>query len=97
MEDPWTALTLCFLCGFHFFLYREGFSRVYDIDYRTWSSGLEIFQKGPSVTTIGIGGVYAFGGEIVKFFEVGVPVCMVDWEMGSKRLDERTYITISFS
>lgn len=78
MGDPWTPLTLCFLRSFHFFLYRKGFSRVYDIDYRTWSSGLEIFQKGSSVAAVGIGGVYAFSREIVKFLEVGVPVCVVD-------------------
>jgi len=76
MGDPWTPLTLCFLRSFHFFLYRKGFSGVYDIDYRTWSSGLEIFQKGSSVTAVGIGGVYAFGREIIKFLEVGVPVCI---------------------
>ena len=82
MGDPWTALTLCFLRSLHFFLYRKGFSGVYDIDYCTWSSGLEIFQKSSSVTAVGIGRVYAFGREIVKFFEVGVPARLVDWEMG---------------
>ena len=88
MEDPRTILTLRFLRSFHFLLYRKGFPGVYDIDYRTWSGGLEIFQKSPSVAAVGIGGVYAFCREIVKFLEVGVPVCMADWEIGSKRLDE---------
>jgi len=47
---------------------------MYNIDYRTWSSGFKIFQKGSGVTAVGVGGVYALGGEIVEFFEVGVPV-----------------------
>lgn len=70
---------------------------MYDVDYRTRSSGLEIFQKGSGVTTVSIGGVYAFGREIVEFLEVGIPVRVVGWEMGLTRLDEWTYITISFS
>jgi len=97
MRNSWSALTLCFLCSFHFFFYRKRFPGVYNVDYRTRSSGFEIFQKGSGVTTVGVGGVYAFGGEIVEFLEVGVPVCVGDWEMGSRRLDEWTYITISFS
>jgi len=69
------TLTLCFLCGPHLFFYCESFPGVYYIDYRTWSSGFEIFQERPGVTAVGVGGVYAFGGEIVQFLEVGVPVC----------------------
>jgi len=97
MRNPWAALTLCFLCSFHFFFYRKRFPRVYDVDYRTRSSSFEIFQKGSGVTAVGVGGVDAFGGEIVEFLEVGVPVCVVDWEMRSGRLGEWTHITISFS
>ena len=55
---------------------------MYDVDYRTRSSGLEIFQKGSGVTAVSIGGVYAFGREIVEFLEVGIPVRVVGWKMG---------------
>ena len=47
---------------------------MYDIDYCTGSSGLEIFQKGPSVAAVGIRGVYALGREVVELLEIGVPM-----------------------
>jgi hypothetical protein len=75
IELSLTTLTLCFLRGFHFFVYRKCFSGVYDIDYRAWPSRFKIFQKGSGVTAVGVRGVYAFGGEVVEFLEVGVPVC----------------------
>ena len=49
------------------------------------------------MAAVSVGGIYAFGGEVVEFLEVGVPVCAVDWKIVSKRFDGRTYITISFS
>ena len=70
-----STLTLCFLRGLHLFFYRESFPGMYDIDYRTWSGGFKVFQKCPGVTAVGVGGVYAFGGKIIEFLEVGVPVC----------------------
>lgn len=75
MGTPWIAPTLCFLCSLYFFLYRKRFTGVYDIDYRAWSSGFQILQECPGVAAVGVGGVYAFGGEIIEFLEVGVPVC----------------------
>ena len=75
MEDSLTALTLCLLCSFHLLFYRKRFPGVYDIDYRTWSGGLEIFQECSGVTAVSVGGVYTLGGEIIEFLEVGVPVC----------------------
>ena len=75
MRNRGTVLTLCFLRSFHFFFYRERFPGVYNIDYRTWSGGLEIFQECSGVTAVGVGGVYTLGGEIIEFLEVGVPVC----------------------
>ena len=71
----WVTLTLCFLRSLHLFFHCERLARVYDIDYRTWSSGLEIFQKGSSVAAVGIRGVYALGREVVELLEIGVPMC----------------------
>ena len=76
MRNRGTVLTLCFLRSFHFFFYRERFPGVYNIDYRTWSGGLEIFQERPGVTAVSVGGVYTLGGEIIELLEVGVPVCI---------------------
>ena len=50
-----------------------------DIDYRAGPSGLEVFQKRSGVTAVGIGGIYAFGGEVIEFLEIGIPVCAVGW------------------
>ena len=75
MENSLTALTLCLLCSFHLLFYRKRLPGVYDIDYRAWTGGFEIFQERPGVTAVGVGGVYAFGGKVVEFLEVGVPVC----------------------
>ena len=70
----WVTLTLCFLRSLHLFFHCERLARVYDIDYRAWSSGLEIFQKSSSVTAVGIRGVYALGREVVKLLEIRVPM-----------------------
>ena len=74
-NESMPALTLYFLCSFHFFFHRKRFPGVYDIDDCAWSSSFEIFQERPGVTTVSVGGVYAFGGEIVEFLEVGIPAC----------------------
>jgi len=91
-----STLTLRFLCGLHLFFYRERFPGVDDVDYRAWPGGFEVLQERPGVTAVGVGGVYAFGGEIVELLEIGIPV--YGW-LGkrSKSLGEWTYITISFS
>ena len=61
LQRLWATLTLRFLRSLHLFFHCERLARVYDIDYRTGSSGLEIFQKGSSVAAVGVRGVYALG------------------------------------
>ena len=38
------------------------------------------------MTAVGVRGVYALGGEIVEFLEVGVPAWTVDWEARSNAI-----------
>ena len=75
MSGPSDALTLRFLCRFHLLFYSERFPRVNDINYRAWSCRFEIFQKRPSMTAIGIGGVYALGREVIEPLKISVPTC----------------------
>jgi hypothetical protein len=61
----WMVLTLCFLRRFHFLFHGKRFSGVNDVDYCTRSCGFKIFQKCPSMTAVGVRGVYALGREVI--------------------------------
>jgi len=43
-----------------------------DIKNGRWSNSLQIFDKSPSMPSISIRGVHAFGRKVIKFLEIGI-------------------------
>lgn len=45
---------------------------VNDINDGSWPQLLQVFEEGPSMATVGIGGVYAFCWKVIKSLEVSI-------------------------